>query len=284
MRQGQFLSDYKRYLGGFDLFRAKKSRKVVKLMSHASLHIKNLTKSFGETTAVDRLTLSIKPGEILGLLGANGAGKSTTMQMMLGLIKPTSGRIEVFGLDLEKHRIEILKRMNFSSTYANLPSNLTVAQNLKVFAGLYSIKKPKEIIEEMMAVFEISHLAKRVTGQLSSGESTRLNLCKAFLNNPELLLLDEPTASLDPDIADKVRTMINRLRYEKNLSILYTSHNMRDIETICDRIIFLHKGKIIIEGTREEIAQHFNEQSLEDVFIKIARDGELISTEEDGES
>ena len=135
-----------------------------------------------------------------------------------------------------------------------------------------------------MAVFEISHLAKRVTGQLSSGESTRLNLCKAFLNNPELLLLDEPTASLDPDIADKVRTMINRLRYEKNLSILYTSHNMRDIETICDRIIFLHKGKIIIEGTREEIAQHFNEQSLEDVFIKIARDGELISTEEDGES
>ena len=268
MRQGQFLSDYKRHLGGFDFFRAKKSRKVVKLMSHASLHIKNLTKSFGETTAVDRLTLSIKPGEILGLLGANGAGKSTTMQMMLGLIKPTSGRIEVFGLDLEKHRIEILKRMNFSSTYANLPSNLTVAQNLKVFAGLYSIKKPKEIIEEMMAVFEISHLAKRVTGQLSSGESTRLNLCKAFLNNPELLLLDEPTASLDPDIADKVRTMINRLRYEKNLSILYTSHNMRDIETICDRIIFLHKGKIIIEGTREEIAQHFNEQSLEDVFIK----------------
>lgn len=252
----------------------------MKQMPDVSLHIKNLSKSFGETTAVDRLTLSVQPGEILGLLGANGAGKSTTMQMMLGLIKPTSGSIEVFGMNLEKDRIEILKRMNFSSSYANLPSNLTVAQNLSIFAGLYGIKNPKEKIKEMMEVFEIAHLEKRVTGQLSSGESTRLNLCKAFINDPELLLLDEPTASLDPDIADKVRTLINRLRYEKNLSILYTSHNMRDIETICDRIIFLHKGKIVAQGTRDEIARHFNDQSLEDVFIKIARDGELIDIKE----
>ena len=127
-----------------------------------------------------------------------------------------------------------------------------------------------------MNLFEIAHLEKRVTGQLSSGESTRLNLCKAFLNDPELLLLDEPTASLDPDIADKVRNLINQLRHDRNLSILYTSHNMRDIETICDRIIFLHKGKIILQGTRDEIRKHFKEQSLEEVFIHIARDGELI--------
>ncbi|MBH54604.1 MAG: ABC transporter ATP-binding protein [Opitutaceae bacterium] len=247
-------------------------------MKSAALEAKSLTKSFGDTLAVNELTLAINKGEILGLLGANGAGKSTTMQMMLGLIKPSSGSIEIFGQDLEKNRIPILKRMNFSSTYANLPSNLTVWQNLLVFTGLYHVKHPRQKMEEMMELFEISHLKKRVTGQLSSGESTRLNLCKAFLNDPELLLLDEPTASLDPDIADKVRTLINRLRHERNLSILYTSHNMRDIETICDRIIFLHKGGIIVEGTRDEIKQHFKEQSLEDVFIHIARDGELINT------
>ena len=253
-------------------------------MSSDALNIENLTKTFNETTAVNQVSLGINKGEILGLLGANGAGKSTTMQMMLGLIKPTSGSIEIFGKDLEKERIEILRRMNFSSTYANLPSNLTVAQNLLVFAGLYDVKKPKEKIGAMMELFEISHLKNRVTGQLSSGESTRLNLCKAFLNDPELLLLDEPTASLDPDIADKVRNLINQLRYEHNLSILYTSHNMRDIETICDRIIFLHKGEIIVEGTRDEIKQHFQEQSLEDVFIHIARDGELIDTQAEKES
>jgi ABC-2 type transport system ATP-binding protein len=192
-------------------------------MPNLALNIKNLTKIFGETIVVDQVSLSIKSGEILGLLGANGAGKSTTMQMMLGLIKPTSGIIEVFGKDLEKERIEILKRMNFCSSYANLPSNLTVAQNLKVFAGLYHVRKPQQKIDELMELFEISHLKNRVAGQLSSSESTRLNLCKAFLNDPALLLLDEPTASLDPDIADKVRTLINRLRHERQLSILYTS-------------------------------------------------------------
>ena len=187
------------------------------------------------------------------------------------------------GKDLEKSRIEILKQMNFSSTYANLPSNLTVAQNLKVFAGLYQVEKPKQKTLELLELFEIAHLQKKVTGQLSSGESTRLNLCKAFLNDPKLLLLDEPTASLDPDIADKVRTLIHQLRYERNLSILYTSHNMRDIETICDRIIFLHKGRIIAEGTREKIQQHFSQQSLEDVFIHIARDGKLIESQTEEE-
>ena len=246
-------------------------------MPKPALNIQNLTKTFGETVAVNQVSLSINTGEILGLLGANGAGKSTTMQMMLGLIQPTSGTIEIFGKDLEKERIEILNRMNFSSTYANLPSNLTVEQNLKVFAGLYHVSEPKQKMDELLELFEIAHLKKRVTGQLSSGESTRVNLCKAFLNDPALLLLDEPTASLDPDIADKVRTQINHLRYERNLSILYTSHNMRDIETICDRIIFLHKGKIIVEGTRDEIKRHFKEQSLEDVFIHIARDGEVVA-------
>lgn len=246
------------------------------------LNIRSLTKTFGETIAVNKVSLVLKQGEILGLLGANGAGKSTIMQMLLGLTKPSSGEIEVFGRTFEKSRIAVLRQMNFSSSYANLPSNLTVIQNLTVFAGLYDIKAPGRRIEEWMDLFEISHLRKRVTGQLSSGESTRLNLCKAFLNDPKLLLLDEPTASLDPDIADKVRQLINRLRHERNLSILYTSHNMRDIETICDRIVFLHRGKIILQGTRDEIKAHFQDQSLEDVFIHIARDGEVVdSTKEE---
>lgn len=247
-------------------------------MADPILHIKSLTKSFGETMAVDKVSLVINEGEILGLLGANGAGKSTTMQMLLGLIKPTSGVIEIFGKDFAKSRIEVLRRMNFSSAYANLPSNLTVSQNLSVFAGLYDLKKPRDKVEELMELFEISHLRKRITGQLSSGESTRLNLCKAFLNDPKLLLLDEPTASLDPDIADKVRRLINQLRHDRKLSILYTSHNMRDIETICDRIHFLHKGRTIVEGTRDEIKGHFQEKSLEDVFIHIARDGEVVES------
>ena len=253
-------------------------------MASSILHTKNLSKSFGHILAVDNLSLAVRKGEILGLLGANGAGKSTAMQMMLGLIKPSSGSIEIFEKNLEQHRIEILKRINFSSTYANLPTNLTVAQNLRVFARLYGVKRAREKSEEMMRLFEIEHLKKRITGQLSSGESTRLNLCKAFLNDPELLLLDEPTASLDPDIADKVRTLINRLRHERNLSILYTSHNMRDIETICDRIIFLHRGSIIFEGTSAAIKEHFREQSLEDVFIHVARNGEAVDPDAPKES
>ena len=245
-------------------------------MAPPILQTRNLTKSFGETLAVDNLSLALRRGEILGLLGANGAGKTTAMQMMLGLIKPTSGSIEIFSRNFEQHRIHILSRINFSSTYANLPNNLSVWQNLRVFSRLYGVKRVQQKAEEMMNLFEIEHLRNRISGQLSSGESTRLNLCKAFINDPELLLLDEPTASLDPDIADKVRTLINRLRKERNLSILYTSHNMRDIETICDRIIFLHNGSIIVEGSSNEIKRHFRQQSLEDVFIHIARDGKVV--------
>ncbi len=245
-------------------------------MASPILRTRNLTKSFGETLAVDNLSLTLQRGEILGLLGANGAGKTTTMQMMLGLIKPTSGSIEIFHRNFEQHRIHILSRINFSSTYANLPNNLTVSQNLHVFSRLYGVRRVREKSEEMLNLFDIQHLRNRISGQLSSGESTRLNLCKAFINDPELLLLDEPTASLDPDIADKVRTLINRLRKERDLSILYTSHNMRDIETICDRIIFLHKGSIVVEGSSDEIKRHFQRQSLEDVFIHIARDGKVV--------
>jgi ABC-2 type transport system ATP-binding protein len=239
------------------------------------LEARELTREFEGVKALDRFSFKLHRGEILGLLGANGAGKTTAMNCMLGLTLPTSGDLFAFGKTLEAHRIEILKKTNFSSAYVSLPGNLKVWQNLTVFAQIYGVPKPKKKIAELLELLEVAHLRDRVTGQLSAGESTRVNLCKAFLNDPELLMLDEPTASLDPDIADKVRKVVRRVQSERNIGILYTSHNMKDIEEVCDRVIFLHKGKIVAEGTPDQIVKKFSENSLEDVFIKIARSGDL---------
>lgn len=239
------------------------------------LEARELTRDFDGVRVLDHFNFQLRRGEVLGMLGANGAGKTTCMNMLLGLTTPTSGIIRAFGLDFEKHRIEVLRRANFSSAYTSLPGNLLVWQNLLVFARIYGVKNPKQKITELLELFEIGDLRKRVTGQLSAGESTRLNLCKALLNDPELLLLDEPTASLDPDIADKVRKTIRRVQSERQISVLYTSHNMRDIEEVCDRVIFLHKGKIVAEGTAADIVARAKEDSLEDVFIKIARSGDI---------
>lgn len=235
------------------------------------LEADKLVKSFGESTALDGLSFTLAEGESLGLLGVNGAGKTTAMNLLLGLTTPTSGVIRVFGKDLWKHRIEILRQVNFSSAYTALPSNLLVWQNLMVFAKLYGVPKPKQRIEELLELVDITHLRKSVTGRLSAGESTRVNLAKALLNKPRLLLLDEPTASLDPDIADRVRKLLRKLQHENGLSILYTSHNMRDIHEVCDRLIFLHGGKVLAEGTPGEIHEQFNRDSLEDLFIGVAR-------------
>jgi ABC-2 type transport system ATP-binding protein len=242
-------------------------------MSAVVLQATDLTREFDGTTVLDRFSFSLHQGEILGLLGANGAGKTTAMNMLLGLTTPSSGSITMFGKELQKNRVEILSRANFCSAYTSLPGNLFVWQNLRVFARIYGVKNPKEKIDELLELLEIGYLKNRVTGQLSAGESTRVNLCKALLNSPELLLLDEPTASLDPDIADKVRKFVRRMQRERGIAILYTSHNMRDIEEVCDRVIFLHKGKVVLTGTPDEIKAGAG--SLEDVFIKIARNGEV---------
>ncbi|MBL9114327.1 MAG: ABC transporter ATP-binding protein [Verrucomicrobiaceae bacterium] len=239
------------------------------------LTAQNLTREFDGVKALDGFSFNLHRGEILGLLGANGAGKTTAMNMLLGLTTPTAGTIQVFGKELQQHRVEVLSRMNFSSAYTSLPGNLRVWQNLRVFARIYGVPEPKKRIAELLDLLEIGYLHDRVTGQLSAGESTRVNLCKALLNKPDLLLLDEPTASLDPDIADKVRKFVRRMQKEHNIAILYTSHNMRDIEEVCDRVIFLHKGRVVAEGTPEEIVNRSEQASLEDVFIKIARSGEV---------
>ena len=235
------------------------------------LSIQGLAKSFGDVHAVRSLDLNVQAGETVGLLGVNGAGKTTVMNIILGLTTPSVGSITVFGQDLARHRVEILKRTNFCTTYANLPSNLKVWQNLRVFAGLYGVADAGRKIDELLELLEISHLRDAITGRLSAGESTRVNLAKALLNDPELLLLDEPTASLDPDIADKVRKLVRRLQRERPLAILYTSHNMRDIEEVCDRILFLHEGSVLAEGTAKEIKERFQGTDLDEVFIKIAR-------------
>ena len=245
-------------------------------MAEPLLQVRNITKRFGKLVAVDDLNLEVRAGEVIGLLGVNGAGKTTVMNMILGLTIPNEGTITVFGRDLQKHRIDILKRTNFCTTYANLPSNLKVWQNLRVFAGLYGIKNPVDKIEELLDMLGISHLRESITGRLSAGEGTRVNLAKALLNDPELLLLDEPTASLDPDIADKVRKLVLRLQRERSPAILYTSHNMRDIEEVCDRILFLHEGRILAEGTADEIKSRFEGKDLDDVFIKVARNESSI--------
>lgn len=238
------------------------------------LEARALTREFDGVRALDAFSFQLHRGEVLGLLGANGAGKTTAMNMLLGLTTPTSGKIEVFGKDLQTHRVEVLRRMNFSSAYTSLPGNLAVWQNLTVFARIYGVPNPKQKIASLLELLEISDLRDRVTGQLSAGESTRLNLCKALLNDPDLLLLDEPTASLDPDIADKVRKVVRKVQQERGMAILYTSHNMRDIEEVCDRVIFLHKGKVVTQGTPDEIKQR-SQSSLEDVFIQIARNGDI---------
>lgn len=253
-------------------------------MSEPVLQVLNLTKSFGDVVPVDRVSFSIPKGEVLGLLGANGAGKTTVINMILGIITPTEGSVRVFGEDLLRARIDLLRRINFCSTYTQLPGNLRVHQNLKVFGKLYRVPRLERRIDEVLEMLEIAHLKKRVSGQLSAGEGTRLNLCKALLNRPELLLLDEPTASLDPDIADKVRRVIGRIREEEGTTILYTSHNMRDVEEVCERVAFMHKGRVLFTGTSAETLKHFKEETLEDVFIRVARGGDLESSAETVES
>ena len=236
------------------------------------VEVQGLTKRFGDFTAVNGVSFEIQQGEILGLLGPNGAGKTTTIQMLLGLITPTSGTVRMFGKDMASHREEILSQVNFSSTYISMPYSLTVEENLRVVARLYNLKQIDRRIDDVVKKLEMGEFRNKVTRKLSSGQMNRLTLAKAILTEPKVLLLDEPTGSLDPDIAHKTRALLKDVRRSAGLSILYTSHNMREMEEMSDRIIFLQRGQIVAQGTAREIVTRFGQSDLEEVFLKIARD------------
>jgi len=219
------------------------------------IEVKNLTKKFNGFTAVDNISFEIKEGEILGLLGPNGAGKTTTIDILLGLTKQTSGEVRIFDLPFEKNREKILKQMNFSAAYVNLPWRLKVFENLYTFARLYEVDDYKKKVDQLLEEFKIFHLKNKMTNDLSSGQLTSLYLCKAFINNPRLLLLDEPTVFLDPDVADLTKRFILKKVKEEKTTVLFTSHNMAEITELCNRVIFLSHGKIIAEDTPVGLAQ-----------------------------
>lgn len=237
----------------------------------AIIEVDKLVKKFGKFTAVNGISFKIEEGKITGLLGANGAGKTTTIQMLLDIITPTSGKIRIFGKDIKYYREEILGKVNFSSPYVTLPTNLTALENLTIFAHLYGVIDVKKKILEVAKEFDIIELLPKMTGQLSTGQLTRLNLAKAFLNEPKLLLLDEPTASLDPDIADRTRQLLKKLQEKRNVTILYTSHNMMEIEELCDNVIFIAHGRITDEGTPKQLVKKYGHKDLNEVFLTIVR-------------
>jgi ABC-2 type transport system ATP-binding protein len=219
------------------------------------LEVKNLRKKFDNFTAVDNISFSVNEGEIVGLLGANGAGKTTTIYMLLGLLTPTSGSIYYFGKDFSQKREEIMHSVNFSSTYLGFPWKMSVYSNLDILARLYGVTNIKERIDQLLEMFEIKDLRNKRYGDLSAGQKTSVFLAKAFINFPKILLLDEPTSSLDPDIACKVRSLLAKEREKYKTSMLFTSHNMAEVEELCDRVIFIDKGKIISEDTPKALAR-----------------------------
>lgn len=239
------------------------------------IELDGLTKVFGkgdkQVRALDGVSFSVERGEVIGLLGPNGAGKTTTIHHLLGLITPTSGRVNVLGMNVNRHRRKVLSRVNFASAAISLPANLTAWENLSVYARLYGLARPRAKMEALLERFEIAPMARRKTGALSSGQQTRLGLCKAFINDPEILFLDEPTSSLDPDIADKVRRTLKEIQASRGVTIVYTSHNMAEIEQMCQQVIFLSQGRIVDQGRPEEVLARADSDSLEELFISIAR-------------
>ncbi len=223
-------------------------------------------------TAVDDISFTVDRGEIVGLLGPNGAGKTTTINMVLGVLAPTTGSIEIDAIDIAKDRARALARTNFAAVYAALPGNLTVTENLRFFGLLYGIESLKIRVEELLEEFDLTHLRNTKCGLLSSGEQTRAALAKALLNRPRLLLLDEPTASLDPSAAQLIRAKIKSLTTDRRAGILWTSHNMNEVEVVCDRVLFLSRGKLLLEGNPLDLPREHGAGTLEELFIRVARE------------
>jgi len=241
-------------------------------MEKITIEIKNLNKKYKNTLAVKNINFKISKGQTIGLLGPNGCGKSTTIGMLLGLIKPTSGTVTVNGKDMEKFRTELLQKMNFISPYIELPKKLTIEENLKVYGRMYGVKNLESKIIESMEILNLIKLKKRKTGELSSGQKNRVSLAKAFINDPEILLLDEPTASLDPDVGDYVRSIIENFSSKKEKTILIASHNMSEVERLCDEVMMMKNGEIIDKGKSVDLISKHGRNNLEDFFLKIVRE------------
>ena len=233
--------------------------------------VNNLSKKFSSFKAVKKINFNINENEILGLLGPNGCGKTTTIGMMLGLLKPTSGEVIINGLNVEKNRIKLLKKMNFISPYIELPKKLTVRENLLVYGKLYSVEKIKNRIDYLTETLRLNEFIDKKTGELSSGQKNRVSLAKAIINDPDILLLDEPTASLDPETGDFVRTFIEKLSSEKKMSILLASHNMDEVKRLCRSILMMKDGQIIDRGAPSELIKKHGKKNLEEVFLKLNR-------------
>jgi ABC-2 type transport system ATP-binding protein len=237
-----------------------------------ALRVERLRKEYGSVTALEEVSFSVGRGEIVGLLGPNGAGKTTTINVILGVLEPTAGRVTVDEIDIAKDRARALARTNFAAVYAALPGNLTVTENLRFFGLLYAVDSLKSRVEELLREFDLERLRNTRCGLLSSGEQTRAALAKALINRPRLLLLDEPTASLDPSAAQIIRERIKRLAAPGGCGILWTSHNMHEVQAVCDRVLFLSHGRVLLEGDPNTLPQEHGAQSLEDLFIRVARE------------
>jgi len=240
--------------------------------SARALEITGLSKRYGDTLAVDDVSLGVSAGEIVGLLGPNGAGKTTIISMVLGVLSPTSGSIRVDGLDVATHRSRALERTNFAAAYTPLPGNLTVAENLRIFGMLYGVRSLTARIDQLLAEYDLARFRNSRCGVLSSGEQARVSLAKAALNRPRLLLLDEPTASLDPATADDVRSGIRARVAAESCAVLWTSHNMAEVAQVCDRVLFLSRGRVLLEGDPRTLPGDHGHGTLDELFIAVARE------------
>jgi ABC-2 type transport system ATP-binding protein len=237
-----------------------------------ALVVSGLHKSYGKTIAVDGISFEVGRNEIVGLLGPNGAGKTTTINMILGVLEPSAGSIRIEDIDIAVNRSRALERTNFAAVYAPLPGNLTVQQNLRIFALLYGVEKVSDRIASLLGQFDLKLLRNTKCGVLSSGEQTRVALAKAMLNLPPLLLLDEPTASLDPSSARDIRVKIKEMTAQSSSGVLWTSHNMLEVQEVCDRVLFLAHGKILLEGDPRTLPAQHGKENLEELFITVARE------------
>ena len=242
-----------------------------------AIQVQGLTKRYGDVTAVDGITFGVASGGTLGLLGGNGAGKTTTIAMLLGLLIPTEGHIRILGHDMARDRFAALARMNFSSPYIALPSRLSVAENLRVYGHLYGVRGLEARIRELAAQLDLAGLLNRPAGNLSAGQKTRVALAKSLINRPDVLLLDEPTASLDPDTGDMVRGWLERYRRDSGCTVLLASHNMGEVERLCDSVLMLKQGRIVDSGSPPELLDRYGRDDLEQVFLDIARRGTVAA-------